>query len=374
MGELVSVGEFLNHAAPEIWERVMLELDVVSLWRMAGVCAGWRDELRSERFWKCYCSRRGWDYERHLRRMAKKEVKRKENAKTFRRKYLPIFGCKPYGESPVRLYARSMFLKTMTRLMKQSLDPKAKKLLKNRRAFTGTTKELVDQVLQIDANYVPFLNLKAMSLFDRDAYLEAIQLLERAVGLYPWYTEALHNLGFAYHELDRLDEALFCYTRVVLLDGDAVSFNNRGLLLSDLGENAKAVDDFSTIINFLKPSADAYNNRAFSYNRLGEYELATQDCLMVSRMKPHLAEPYRIRAFALLKLGRLEEAMHAVEMAIQLKGEKFYAVAVATRSLIFEAMAAQVEDDEERRWFLSQQAKEDMEAALEKCPDVLNDV
>lgn len=51
---------------------------------------------------------------------------------------------------------------------------------------------------------------------------EAIVDLEKCYALFPFFTDAINNLGLACHEMNQLQKALFFYKKALLLDGDAV--------------------------------------------------------------------------------------------------------------------------------------------------------
>ncbi len=85
------------------------------------------------------------------------------------------------------------------------------------------------------------LNRRALLFFDEGRYEEAQRDLEHCVKIAPFFTDAIHNLGLCYHESQKLDCALRMYGRAILIEGDCVSLNNRGLLFNDMKENAKAI-------------------------------------------------------------------------------------------------------------------------------------
>ncbi len=142
-------------------------------------------------------------------------------------------------------------------------------LLKDReaRARHDGPDAFLDWVLQCQPDCCAALNRRALHLFEQGRYADAQRDLERCVRLQPYFADAVHNLALCCHETGQLDRALALYTRAIVLEGDAVSLNNRGLLYNDLKLNHKAIDDFLIIIERLNPRyVDAWNNIAFAYN------------------------------------------------------------------------------------------------------------
>jgi tetratricopeptide (TPR) repeat protein len=198
--------------------------------------------------------------------------------------------------------------------------------------------------------------------------------LEHAVRLYPHFGDALNNLALVMHEIGEPAAALPLYSRALALEGEAVTLNNRALCLNELGRHQEAVRDFSFILKWLSPrNVDAFNNRAFAYNSMGCHELAVADCEAALARKPHLAEPRRICAFAYFKLGRFEqailEATHAIELFDGVYDKAYY-----TRGLALRAMAETMPQEAVARRELEAKADEDIRVAIEKCPNVAEDL
>ena len=376
-----STGTFLAQCPPEIWEAVFLQLDVPSLWLCSGVCQEWRFSLTDETFSKALCGQHDWDYEKWIRKKEKRESKAESKAarKGFRKRDaffdIESAGAWPWLR-PVRMYARQRYLKEVKRAMVKRGKPAAMAAMRNRELrdqFHGNALGFVNHVLQLDPDFGPFLNKRALLMLKTDRYAAAQIDLEHAVELYPLFGDALNNLALVMHEIGDPRAALPLYARALALEGEAVTLNNRALCLNELGRHVEAVTDFTFILKWLSPrNVDAFNNRAFSYNSLGRHDLAVADCEVALARKPHLAEPRRIRAFAFYKLGRLEEAVLEATHAIELF-DGIYEKAHYTRGLALRAMAEAASESETQR-DLAAKADEDMRIALEKSPNVAEDL
>jgi tetratricopeptide (TPR) repeat protein len=61
-----------------------------------------------------------------------------------------------------------------------------------------------------------------------------------------------------------------------LLTGKWIYFN-RGFLLAKIGQNKRAVEDFSKVITHQPNDINSLNNRALVYIQIGQYESGCQD-------------------------------------------------------------------------------------------------
>ena len=67
---------------------------------------------------------------------------------------------------------------------------------------------------------------------------------------------------------------------------DTYSFLARGMLHSRLGDDRRAAEDFSCVIELQPDNADALENRAAARDALGEHHLAREDYDAVIRLEP----------------------------------------------------------------------------------------
>jgi len=83
------------------------------------------------------------------------------------------------------------------------------------------------------------------------------------------FADAWDIQGAALMALRRMDDALNCFDRVLLLDGSrAVSWYNKGTLLQDFGRNREAMDCFTQAVK-LKPNyPEAWYNRGVTAEAL----------------------------------------------------------------------------------------------------------
>lgn len=120
--------------------------------------------------------------------------------------------------------------------------------------------------------------------------------------------------GGAYRTLDELSREEILRALVGLderieagNEGGTYSLLARGMLHSRLGDDRRAVEDFSRVIELEPDSAEAIENRAAAYDALGEHHLAREDYDAVILLEPGNAVALYSRGACLAQLGDLEQ-------------------------------------------------------------------
>ena len=102
-------------------------------------------------------------------------------------------------------------------------------------------------------------------------------------------------------------------------EDDAYSLLARGMLHSKLGDDRRAMQDFSRVIELEPDNAEALENRAGARDDLGEHRLAREDYDALIRLEPDNAVALYSRGACLAKLGDLAEAVADFDRAITLE-------------------------------------------------------
>ena len=100
---------------------------------------------------------------------------------------------------------------------------------------------------------------------------------------------------------------------------DPYSLLARGLLHSRLGDDRRAVDDFSRVIELEPDNAEALENRPTARDALGEHRLAGEDYDAVIRLEPDNAVDLYSRGACRAQLGDLAGAQADFDRAIALE-------------------------------------------------------
>ncbi|HUA78374.1 MAG TPA: tetratricopeptide repeat protein [Acetobacteraceae bacterium] len=176
------------------------------------------------------------------------------------------------------------------------------------------------RILQQDPNKVDALHLLGMAALQTQRLERGLRLIEKVIRLNPNIASAHNNRGIALRDLDRFDEALASYDKALALEPDSeAACNNRGVALCALGRLDEALASYDRALA-LKPNyAEAHNNRANVLRDLGRPALALAGHDKAIALKPDHAEAHNDRGLTLRALGRPAEALAGHDKAIALR-------------------------------------------------------
>ncbi|MFC1859091.1 tetratricopeptide repeat protein [Thermodesulfobacteriota bacterium] len=107
------------------------------------------------------------------------------------------------------------------------------------------------------------------------------------------------------------DRALEYFNKAIRLDpNNALIYNNRGILLKDLGRYEEAIEDHTQALNLDSNFAEAHNNRGVAHYMLGNYQEAIKDCARARQIEPKFSNAYFNLALAYYKLEDLRSMCH----------------------------------------------------------------
>lgn len=143
--------------------------------------------------------------------------------------------------------------------------------------------------------------------------------LREAVRLVPDDVEAQMNLGRALHNLQRYDEALHAFERVIQTQPSfPLAWFHRGMSYYAMGEPDKAVEDLTQQIAATPDYPPAHLIRGLALLARGEAEQALEDLAIASSKMPDDAAAQLGYARALMQAGRWADAEPGLRRAVQL--------------------------------------------------------
>ncbi len=178
-----------------------------------------------------------------------------------------------------------------------------------------------------------------------EVYRTAIGLWSDTVRRSPDNPYAQNNLGVALTEAGRLPEALDCLNRAVGLKPDfADGYNDRGNVLAAEGRLDEAVSDYRAAVRLKPGGAEALNNLGNALRALGRTGEAIADFREALRLDPGYAAAYNGLGAALTDAGRLPDAVDAFGRALRIdpgyaQADFNLGVALADEGRTSEAMA-----------------------------------
>ncbi|MCI0714333.1 MAG: tetratricopeptide repeat protein [Chloroflexi bacterium] len=168
-----------------------------------------------------------------------------------------------------------------------------------------------------DSAYILNFTLGQLAYFNED-YQAALRSFQQALDNLAAGREADLNagllnfyMGYANWQMGTIEIALDFYDRAITLNEEnAVFFNNRGHVLSELERYDEAIADYDRAIGLDPNVALPYVNRGNAYWDIGEYELAVADYSRALEIDP--LDPFTWSNRAVLYLSVLDE----IELAI----------------------------------------------------------
>ena len=100
---------------------------------------------------------------------------------------------------------------------------------------------------------------------------------------------------------------------------DSYSLLARGMLHSKLGDDRRAAEDFSRVIELEPDNAEALENRAAAPDALGEHRLAREDYDAVIRLEPDNAVALYSRGACLAHMGDLTGALADFDRSVAIE-------------------------------------------------------
>ena len=126
-------------------------------------------------------------------------------------------------------------------------------------------------------------------------------------------------LGASAAQLDKLDQAVFAFQKVISLKPDYVdAYNNMGNALTNQGKLEEAIEAYKTALTLKPDYVDAYNNMGAALREQGKLEEAIEACNKVLALNPDYADGYNNLGVTLKEQGKLDEAIEAYNTALSL--------------------------------------------------------
>ena len=124
---------------------------------------------------------------------------------------------------------------------------------------------------------------------------EAIKAFDRAVSIYPTYSDAYGQRGLAYYRMGNYEAALYDYKQAVKhLSGNANAWSNMGTLLFEQGRYQEAKQAFEKALQANPNHVDALANYGSTLGTLGEFNTAITYFKRAIALKPDEPSYYQM--------------------------------------------------------------------------------
>jgi tetratricopeptide (TPR) repeat protein len=169
--------------------------------------------------------------------------------------------------------------------------------------------------------------IQALNKYDKGDYKGALADFNTALKINPKSANTYNNRGLVRTQLGEKQGALADYNLAIKIDPkNALAYNNRGIVRADLGDKQGALADYNSAIK-INPNYDfAYNNRGLARAALGDKQGALADYNSAIKINPNYADPYFNRGNTRDDLGDSKGAIADYNTALNInpKYEKAY--------------------------------------------------
>jgi len=158
----------------------------------------------------------------------------------------------------------------------------------------------------------------------RGRYREALESFDKVLEFRPRDNEVLKAKGISHDELNEYTEASEALKKSINVD-DEVVFNDRGVALSRLGYNHKAIDSYRRALASNPKYSICWFNLGKALFRVGDLREALTAFQTSTELNPNNRSAWNNRGVTLRQLNRLEESLDCYERALALKEEYAWA-------------------------------------------------
>jgi tetratricopeptide (TPR) repeat protein len=177
---------------------------------------------------------------------------------------------------------------------------------------------------------------RAHAFWNAGQAVQAEQLCQRVLALWPGQADALHLLGLMAHAYGNLDLAISylseaCKAPRALADGEAAArravtmdpalagaWNNLGIVLQEAGKFEESLACLERVVALQPDGAQAHNNLGNTLRRLGHMDRAEVRYREALKLDPAYAEAHSNLAFLLSTQGSFDAAATEARLAIEL--------------------------------------------------------
>ncbi len=155
---------------------------------------------------------------------------------------------------------------------------------------------------------------QAMDAHRRNKFADAERAYRAVLDAAPDCFEALHFLGLAYLQQNKLPEALDLVSRALRTKPQSAdSLAMLGVVLSNLGRHAEALESHDALLSLRPDSAETHYNRGVALAKLGRHEEAVVSYRRSIALNPANTQVFHNLGNSLIELGRPQEALDAYE-------------------------------------------------------------
>lgn len=126
------------------------------------------------------------------------------------------------------------------------------------------------------------------------------------------------NLGRVYGSRGEYTQAIYYLSRAIALSPDNITYENRGVIYSEQGRGALALDDLNKSIAMDPNYFSAYVKRSWVYQTQHNYKAALADLARAISLEPYFPDAYIERGMLWAQKGKYQEALNDFQQALKI--------------------------------------------------------
>ena len=181
-----------------------------------------------------------------------------------------------------------------------------------------------EKILKHNPKHRDALYQKGKILHILGKYRESLDFFDKVLEFRPRDTDVLAAKGKSHDELEEYKEASDAINKSLLVE-DEVVYNDRGVALTRLGYNHKAIDSYRRALVSNPKYAVCWFNLGKALFRVGDLNEALKAFKQSTELNPKNRSAWNNRGVTLRQLNRLEESLDCYDRAIALKEDYSWA-------------------------------------------------
>ena len=199
-------------------------------------------------------------------------------------------------------------------------------VLSNQKQHNTAAIDLIRRAIQIFPNQPIYHNNLGNAYRDSDRYEDAILCYQKALQLKPDIVEIHINMGIAYHQLADLDRAVSAYQKAIALKPDSPeAYYNLGNTFKEQRLFDEAISCFQRAVAIKPIFIEAYFNLASSLEQRSRTDEAIECLKQCLRINPQMAEAHNNLGNLFKYKGMYDQALSCYQKAVQTKPELYEA-------------------------------------------------
>ncbi len=184
---------------------------------------------------------------------------------------------------------------------------------------TEKAKAAYRQVLESDPDHAEANHMMSVFAYRDGDFENVIDFIKRAISTAPQQPIYYNNLGIAFQNLDRLDEAIANYQKALDLNpAYADAHNNLGTAFQEMERAGDAIPCFQKALALKTDYADAHGNMGCALQELGRLDEARASYLKALSINPNYAKALSNLGVVLQVTGRLDDAAASLRQALSI--------------------------------------------------------